>query len=288
MQPVSAGILDQLVLAKPYFDPAGLIVALEGGTPVGFAHASFGPNDEQSALATEIGTTQLLMLRGDHRHATLADELLNRAEGYLRERGAKVLYAGGIRPLNAFYLGLYGGSELPGVLASDPILGETCLRNGYGEIDRVMILERELASFRPAFSRSQRQLRRELAFREEISPPAATWWEACTTSAFDRLRFTLEPVVGGPPLAEVWFWDVEPLSTAWGVPTAGMYDLAVSNDRRRQGLATFLLCEAFAKLSGRGIVRVEAQTMRANAPALTLYEKLGFAKVDEGVVYRKG
>jgi ribosomal protein S18 acetylase RimI-like enzyme len=32
---------------------------------------------------------------------------------------------------------------------------------------------------------------------------------------------------------------------------------------------------------------VEAQTMQQNAPALKLYEKLGFKKVDEGAVYRK-
>lgn len=288
MQPVTSGLLELFVFSKPYFDPAGLIVAFHDGVPVGFAHAGFGPNDEQTALDTELGTVHLLLLRGDHRHATLADELLGHAESYLRNRGAKVLYAGGIRPLNAFYLGLYGGSELPGVLVSDPVLGDACLRNGYCEIDRVAILERELASFRPPFSRTQRQLRRETTWREEISPPAATWWDACTTSAFDRLRFTLEPVAGGTRLAEVWFWDVEPLSTAWGVPTAGMYDLAVSSERRRQGLATYLLSEAFAKLAGRGIVRVEAQTMRANAPALALYEKLGFAKVDEGIVYRKG
>ena len=31
-----------------------------------------------------------------------------------------------------------------------------------------------------------------------------------------------------------------------------------------------------------------AQTMQQNAPALALYEKLRFTKVDEGVVYRKG
>ena len=87
--------------------------------------------------------------------------------------------------------------------------------------------------------------------------------------------------------ASVWFWDVEPLSTSWGVPTAGMFDLEVNAARRQQGLATFLLTEAFQRLRHRGIVRVEAQTMQQNAPAVKLYEKLGFVRVDEGVVYRK-
>ena len=66
-----------------------------------------------------------------------------------------------------------------------------------------------------------------------------------------------------------------------------MFDLEVSSQRRRQGLATFLLSEAFERLRNRGILLVEAQTMQQNAPAIALYEKLGFKKVDEGIVYRK-
>ena len=73
----------------------------------------------------------------------------------------------------------------------------------------------------------------------------------------------------------------------WGLPTAGMFDLAVDRERRRGGLATYLLSEAFERLRNRGIRLVEAQTMHNNTPALSLYEKLGFVQVDEGVIYRK-
>jgi hypothetical protein len=156
LQPVSATLLDQFVFAKPYFDPAGLIVATHGDQAVGFVHAGFGPNDAETEIDTEIGTTYLLMLRSGARHDELADELLARAEAYLRDRGAKVIYAGGIRPLNGFYLGLYGGSELPGVLVSDPVLNTAVVRNGYREIDKVIVLRLELVNYRQPFTRSQR------------------------------------------------------------------------------------------------------------------------------------
>ncbi len=201
--------------------------------------------------------------------------------------GAKVIYAGGIRPLNAFYLGLYGGSELPGVLASDKVFNEACLERGYREIDRVIVLLLELACFRPPIARNLRQLRREMICHETQAPPSRTWWEACTTGAFERIRFSLRRPGGNDALADVWFWDVEPLSTSWGAPAAGMFDLDVPTDQRRKGLATFLLGDAFDRLRTRGILLVEAQTMQGNAPALKLYEKLGFKKVDEGIVYRK-
>jgi ribosomal protein S18 acetylase RimI-like enzyme len=287
MQPVTAALLEQLVFAKPYFDPEGLILAFADEKPVGFIHAGFGASDEQSSVDTDSGTTYLMMLRADSRNAALADQLLNHAENYLRRRGAKVIYAGGVRPLNAFYLGLYGGSELPGILVSDPVAHDACGRAGYREIDRVQVLQLDLANFRPPFSRTQRQLRREAAISEVASPATTTWWEACTTCAFERIHFSLSPGGAGDPLATVGFWDIEPLSTSWGIPTAGMLDLEVSSQRRRQGFATFLLSEAFQRLRSRGILRVEAQTMQQNAPALAFYQKLGFTKVDEGVVYRK-
>lgn len=286
-QPVTAGILEQFVFSKPYFDPAGLIVALHENVPVGFAHAGFGSNDEQAAVTTDIGTTYQLMLRGEHRNAALAGELLSRCEAYLRESGAKVIYAGGIRPLNAFYLGLYGGSELPGILVGDDVFNAACREAGYREIDRVVVLLLELAGFRPPTARNIRQLRREMSCQETQAPPTRTWWEACTTGAFERIRFLVTRPGGGEPLADVWFWDVEPLSSSWGAPAAGMFDLNVPADQRRKGLATFLLGEAFDRLRTRGVLLVEAQTMQHNAPALAIYQKLGFKKVDEGVVYRK-
>jgi ribosomal protein S18 acetylase RimI-like enzyme len=287
MQTVSAGVLEQFVFSKPYFDPDGLIVAVQDQTPVGFAHASFGPNEDYSALDMELGTTQLLMLGPEHRDVGLADELLGRSEGYLRDRGAKVLYGGGIKPLDGFYLGLYGGSELPGVLVTDPMFGDACRRNGYREIDRVEVLHRDVSRFRMPFSREQRRLRREALCKEVYCPPARSWWEACTRANFERLYFHLEQFGTRKELAYVWFWDIEPLSTSWGVPTCGMYDMYVAPDERRHGYAAHLLSEAFDRLRRRGIVLVEAHVMQTNVPALALYKKLGYIHVDQGVVFRK-
>jgi GNAT superfamily N-acetyltransferase len=287
MQPATPTLFEQLIFSKPYFDPAGLIVALHNDIPVAFAHAGFGANEENTALSTDIGTTYQLVVRSDHRDGPLAGELLAQSENYLRERGAKVLYAGGVRPLNGFYLGLYGGSELPGILKGDASFHAACRERAYREIDRVQILQLDLACFRPPITRNLRQLRREMVLQEIPSPPSQSWWEACTTGAFERIRFLLTRPSSCAPMADVWFWDIEPLSTAWGRPTAGMFDLHVPSSERRRGLATFLLSEAFERLRNRGILLVEAQTMHQNAPAITMYNKLGFKQVDEGVMYRK-
>ena len=62
------------VYAKPYFDPAGLILAVDEGVPVGFAHAGFGPSATQSTVGTEAGVICAIGLRPAHRRRGIGTE----------------------------------------------------------------------------------------------------------------------------------------------------------------------------------------------------------------------
>ena len=286
-QPMSADLFDQLVLAKPYFDREGLIVAVEDDRVVGFVHAAFGPSEDESTLSRQMGVICMLLVRPDYRRLGIGSTLLQLSEQYLRDAGAKVLYAGGIRPLNPFYLGLYGGSELPGVLDSDAEAQRRYEAAGYRAIDRCLIFQRDLSSFRPPVSREQLQIRRRTTVQVSHTRRPRSWWEACTQGWFERTGFDLLARDSGQQLASVTFWDMEPLASSWGVHAAGLTDLMVPADQRRQGLATFLLSEAFRQLQQHHVSLVEAQTMEHNRPAIALYESLGFQRVDQGNVYRK-
>jgi GNAT superfamily N-acetyltransferase len=287
VQPVSADLLEQLVLAKPYFENAGLIVAVDDGVPIGFAHAGFGPTTDEQGLSTELGTTCMLMVRSNYQRLGIGAELLARSERYLQGRGSKVLYAGCIRPLNAFYLGLYGGSEMPGVLDSNPKAQHLFRSQGYREIDRTVVMQRSLAGFRPSVDRRQMQIRRRSVLEMNEDPAPRNWWDACTYGAFERTRFRLMSRPGGELLAQAAFWNIEPLASSWGVHAVGVTELEVCDSQRRQGVATFLLSEAFRHFQTQGMTLVEAQTMQHNAAALCLYQKLGFEAIDHGAVYRK-
>ena len=287
MQPMTVALLEQLVLAKPYFDRDGLIVALDEDRVVGFVHAGFGPRDDGLELSTELGVTCMLMVRPEYRRLRIGSQLLERSEAYLRGRGAKVLYAGGIRPLDPFYLGLYGGSELPGVVDSDTEAQQLYRSAGYAEIDRVIIFHRDLRTFRPPIGRQQLLNRRRTKLEVRIDPKSQTWWEACTMGGFDRARYELLDCQTAQPLASAMVWSMEPLSTSWGVRAVGLIDFEVDERHRRQGLATYLLSEAFRLLQHEGVQVVEAQTMQQNSVALHLYENLGFLEIDRGTVFRK-
>ena len=284
---MSAPLLEHAVFSKMHFDRNGLIVATRDDVPIGFVHAGFGPDEAGTAIDTSLGTTHMLMLGSGDEDAALADDLLAASEEYLRSQGARVIYAGGIKPLNSFYLGLYGGSEIPGVLQSNTLLCEACTRRGYSEMAQVSILQCDLVRFRPSVSRKIRQLRRPTTILEIFDPPAANWWEACVWGTQLRDHFQLLEKSSQRVLASASFWDVQPLSACWGVCTAGMCDLYVDPEWRRRGCGTFLLGEAFRLLRRRGVGTVEAQTMSTNEAALAFYEQLGFVEVDHGVVFRK-
>jgi GNAT superfamily N-acetyltransferase len=287
-QPMTAALLERMVFAKPYFDEAGLIIATEDDQPIGFGHAGFGPTDDESALNYEFGASIMVVVAPHQDEAAIGAELIARCEAYLRGRGAKVLYGGGIKPLNSFYVGIYGGSELPGILDTDPQHQEFFRTAGYREIDRTVVLHRELASYRPVFDRQQILLRRRTEVQAAFDPPSRSWWDSCTFDSISRVTYTLTLRDERLPVAEATLIDMASFSQSWGVRAAGLVDVEVPTTHRRQGMAACLLCEVLRQAADQGVALVEVQTMQHNSAALALYKKLGFHQADSGVVFRKG
>ncbi len=281
-------LFEDHVLSKSYFDRFGLSVAVnDEDRVVGFAHAGFGASDDLTTLSRESGVVSLLLVAADQPYEAVAKPLLDASEAYLRSQGAKLLYAGGVFPLNPFYLGIYGGSELPGILETDARVLEFYRSHGYDAVDHVAIFQRDLAGFRPPVDRAQMQIRRSYQVEAVLDPTPCAWWEACTLGHADRTRFHLNSRSRTTPAASLTYWHIEPLASSWSVHAVGVLDLVTAPELRRQGLATFLLGESLRQLQSHGATLVEAQTMEHNTAALGLYRKLGFQLIDRGVVLRK-
>ena len=288
MHPVSPDLFEQLVFAKLYFDYRGLVLAWDDGQAVGFAHAGFGPNEAGDDVSFDWGVTCLVLVRPDYPAAEeVAAGLLERCEQYLRQRGAKVLYGGGIQPLNPFYLGLYGGSELPGILDSDAAAQEVLRAHQYQEIDQTHIFQCDLSGFQTPIDRRQMQIRRQMVVEVTVDAPMRSWWEACTLCEFDLTRFDLIPRGGSGSVATAVFRSMEPTGATMLGRTMGLIELKVDETQRRHGLASFVLSEAFRQFLRQGIATVEVQAMEHNPSALSFYRKLGFQEVGKGSVFRK-
>ena len=284
VQPMTSALLEACVFSKPYFDREGLVVAFDEGRMVGFAHAGFGPNAAASGLDTSIGTTMLVVTVPHPAEALVADGLLARCEAYLRNRGVAAPRGGGTPAVGGFYLGLYGGADLPGILDSSPAMQGVFHRAGYAAAERVAVLRRSLVGFRPPVNRLQMAIRRGTTLRVIDEPARRTWWEAATTTGIALCRYELR-TASDELLGSASFWDMQPLAAAWGVAAAGLLDVNVAGPRRRQGLASYLVSEALHDLAKRDVTLVETQVAESNPAALQLFAKLGFTVAERGTVF---
>ena len=287
MQSVTPQVLEQHVLAKPWFDRNGLIVACDGARPVGFAHAGFGADCEQRQLDCSQGTTCLLLIAPHEQRPQIAQELLAASEDYLRRRGAKQLYAGSQFPLNPFYLGLYGSSDTASVLASNKGFVELLLASGYQPKHRRVMAGRTLAGFRPPVDREQLQVRRrfKLAGPTDVLPD--NWWDASVWALHELSRFDLVLPDGGEPIVSATLWDIDPLAASWGVRTVGLIHLDDTPEAREAGLSTFLLSEVLRQYQASGYAHFEAQAASEDESLLELFDKLGLIRYDQGALWLK-
>ena len=289
---LSATYLEQHILSKPYFDRLGLTLALDDDQPLGFAHVGFGANDQKTDVCPQTAVVSMLMVaKSGVSHAGARDNvahgLLELAEQYASENGAQRILGGGTFPNNPFYLGLYGGSRIPGILLSDEFTRSVFEKHGYHPDSRNGIWQLELGGYRSIVNREQMQIRRQYNIRAEFDPPPRSWWEACTLGHAERMRFELFQKSDNAKCGEVNFWDMQPLASDWGVKAAGMFDILIEPEQRRGGLATFLIGEALRQLKDHGSTVAEVQTQIEDEASIGLFEKLGFEQIDQGVVFAK-
>jgi len=286
-QPLTPNLLETLVLSKPFFDRDGLIVACEDHKPVGFAHAGFGSSGDGSHLDRSLGATCMLMVAQTQRCGEIAQQLLLRSEGYLRRGGASQLLGGGNACVAPFYLGLYGGATLPGVLATDAAQMETFGEAGYMETRRTKILQRSLAAFRPVVDRQQMLLKRRMVVDAQDEPLANNWWEACTRGLTDQFAYVARTRADSQHQGSVVFWDLEPLASCWGTHTRGLADLQVTAGEDQEAMTLYLLGETLRLLANNGVTLAEAHVNSQDEAMLQVVQRLGFQEVECGIQWSK-
>jgi ribosomal protein S18 acetylase RimI-like enzyme len=286
IQPRATGILEYFTLAKPYFDPQGLILALDENHPVGFVHAGFGPTADHRALDQSTGVICSLGVVPAHRRQGIGRELLHRAEEYLRDRGAQTILAGPVWPTNPFTFGLYGGSDTPGFVATDAFPRVFFERQGYQIARTIGILQRTLQ--RQQLPADPRFLTIHPRYDIIGSPLVrTTWWRECVLGPIEAVEYRLQDKKSSETAARLVLWDMATFSYAWGHTVVGLLDLEVQPELRRQGLAKHLVSQVLLHLYQQTFDRFEACVDLANAPALALLHHLGFEQVEIGHCFRR-
>jgi ribosomal protein S18 acetylase RimI-like enzyme len=280
-------LLEHLVFAKLYFDPAGLILAREQETLVGFAHAGFGTDATESTLSRTDGVTCVVAVRPRHRRRGIGSELLRRCEDYLRQRGARTLHAGPMFPVNPFYQGLYGGSASCGWLETDPAAAPFLARHGYSVCRTAHVLHRRLDGPLNLADGRFPGLRRRFELKVAPAKGVSSWWHACQFGALDLSEFRLEEKSTGAVAARALVWEMEGFSRAWGETSVGLLHVEVVPELRRQGVARFLFAQTFRYLQDQFFTLIETQAPQEDQAMLNLCAGTGFAPADTGHLYRR-
>jgi ribosomal protein S18 acetylase RimI-like enzyme len=283
----SATALEEHVLAKPYFDPAGLIVSVEGKRPVGFAHGGFGPNADGTALDRSAGVVALVAVAPAYQRRGVGSELLRRCETYLHDRGARTLDTGSTGLFNPFYQGLYGGSASPGVLDSDTAAAPFFSRHGYQPRQRYAVLQRLLTGGAGVVDARFSALRRRYELRVAPRQGALDWWRECVLGPADVIDFALEEKATGGVCARAGVWEMEGYTRRWNQAAVGLLEVDVRAGLRRQGLARFLLSATYRYLQDQYFAVVEAQVADGDEVAGKMLRGAGFQAVDTARAFRK-
>ena len=276
--------LERHVFAKPYFDREGLSIAEHNGKIIGFSHAGFSPQESLAELDYQTGIVSQLRMDAAVSDSSVANRLLTMSINYCRSKGATTVHAGCDFPHSPFYLGLYGGSQLPGVIEQDDQSLTGFKEFGFVEHDRIVILELRLSELKSIMGRQQMSVRRNYLINATSDPLEQSWWESCTLGVAGRERFTVINKRTKEVSGTVSFWDMQPLSDSFGGKSRGLYNLAIEDNLRRSGIATYLVGESLKHLAKSDVTIVEAQTRSSDAASVALFEKLGFKKTSSGTL----
>jgi ribosomal protein S18 acetylase RimI-like enzyme len=277
--------LERFTFSKLFFDPAGLILALADGQCVGFVHAGFGANADGSGLDRQAGVTCVLAVRSSHRRQGIGTELLRRSEAYLRAHGAQQLYAGPLAPCNPFYFGLYGGSELPGFLASDTEAERFLTRRAYQVGRTVRVLQRRTNAPVKGFDARFVAYRQRFELMEDFSSRLGSWWQYSLFNGAEPRVFLLVDRSTGQRVAQATVWEMEGFTYRWNTSAVGITDWRVLPELQRQGMGKFLLAQLLRKAQEELQEVMEIQLPSDNEPAWKVCQALGYEQVDLGRCY---
>jgi ribosomal protein S18 acetylase RimI-like enzyme len=280
---------ERWVFSKPYFDHDGLILAVDDASNrvLGFALAGFGPTEDLSALDKTQGVVCVVVVRPGERRKGIGRELVRRAEAYLTAGGATTLRVGPAWPNCPFGFGLYGGTDAPGFLASDAGADPFVKALGYAPAEQTLVYQKRLDQPLTIADARFGVLRRRYDTQVHRAAEVPSWWHDCVWGTLEPVEFRLMDKLTNLPAAEVTVWELEGYGWRWGFPAAGVLDIHVREDLRRQGLAKMLMSSVLRFVQDQffGIVEVHARADRPDAVALC--KSVGLDQVDVGTAYVK-
>jgi len=283
--PITPDIFDVAALAHTYFDPQGLIVAEQDDRLVGFVHVGFCVNAEHTDLDYSKAVVCAIVVEPAERHLHIGSQLLERAREYARSKGATELFAGPSPGRDPFYSGIYGGSRPSGFLESHESIGPFLRQQGFDEIERHAIYQKELQNSRDPVNFRLITIRRKMELQLTDQPSHVDWWWLVRMGRYDYLRFEMLHKETGETVAGISVIGLDFYIPSWNERAVGLLDLFVLEKERRKGYAQALLVELGRRLKDDMVTLAEIHVPFEKPEVRDLVESAGFQHIDTGIVY---
>ena len=283
---LSIDAFEVLIFSQPYFDPNGLIVAVEEDEVVGFVLAGFGPNEAESALDYSQGIVCTVIVHPNFRRRGIGRELVIHAENYLKSKGAETIIAGPSGQHSPYLVGLYGGTRPSGFLLSDPLAAPFFESIGYDAIKSVRIYQRDLLGPKPPIKFHLVNIRRKMQLMISDDYQAPNWWWLTRLGRLETLHFELVPKSGDGAVASATVVGLDLYIPKWEERVIGLTDVFVKEDERSQGYGQSLLLEIARRLQDELITKLEWHVEESNTVAAHVALAVGYYQIDTGIVYQ--
>ncbi len=286
-RPKSIDALEDANYGQPYFDPAGLILAVENDRIVGLVHSGFGATEDRTQLDRSTGVICAVLVHPDYRRRGIGSELVQRAEAYLRGHSVTRLLAGPARGLDPFYFGIYGGCRPSGFLLTDTLAQLFFTKLGYVEAARHAVFERDLRVPRDPTNMRFINIKRltELEILDKSEAP--NWWWYTHLGKTDAVRYRLKMKRTGETIATINAVPLDHYADVWPEQSVGIVDMRVGDAYQGQGYGQALLIEVVKLLRKDRFERAEITAPESNPKAIRVLTGSGFTRVDTGLVYQK-
>jgi ribosomal protein S18 acetylase RimI-like enzyme len=267
--PLSVEEFSTSVLGKQYFDADGLVLALEKGRAVAFAHAGFrsedwvGPDFARGTISRVAAEEDCM----DAGQATVAG-----AVRYLFGKGARQVEAFTIAfPNQPFYNCLYGG-ELAGMDEEHPAGLDLMKWCGFNISSCTLIMVSDLRDEAPP-PRTFNGL--QLRVGPEKSKVLGLRPSACYGIP-ERIRRASLFDSAGVDKAGVTFWHLDRCNHSTGDHLAAISNVGVAEELRGSGAGEVVMREAHRILLSEGARATGLGVNGTNGRAVGFYRKVGY------------
>jgi len=255
----------ELVERKSYFDPTGLLVALDGGDVLGWVHACWAPATEAWHAADQRGAL-LRMLLYPRARLDVGRALVAEVTVWLEGTGGFELLALHAQGGYPFYRGLWYGSEPMGPVTM-PHVQLALEVGGYTNTQESVFMTAELPASPQVVAAPGLEL--TTAPAELVHGGMRESWVGFTPMQTQARR--------GEAVAGSIGWTVLPhVAEKLGAPCLSIWSLGVMEEHRRQGIASALVAQVMRESYAQGARFGSVATQLWNAPAQATYAKFGF------------